>query len=224
MTPISLHPQLPLPVTLDAQATFENFSVGGNAGVLAALRGDAPVVWLCGNRGLGKSHLLQALCASTDSAAYLTGPVVADWPPGSLDGFERYAVLCVDEVDRVLGEREREEALFHLYHRAQDTGCRLVLAAREVPQHLDFELPDLASRLRAAAVLTLAALSDDELVDALGQRAARRDLELPDATARYLIRHYRRDMHSLCTLLDELDLASLAARRRLTVPFVKSLL
>ncbi|MEO1576004.1 MAG: DnaA/Hda family protein, partial [Pseudomonadota bacterium] len=135
-----------------------------------------------------------------------------------------YDVLCLDEVDQVLGDRDREEGLFHLYHRVQEAGGRLVLAARQAPQNAEFALPDLASRLRAARVMRLGALDDDDLVRALKQRAERRDLELPDATARYLLNHYRRDMHSLCALLDELDLASLAARRRLTVPFVKDLI
>ena len=56
------------------------------------------------------------------------------------------------------------------------------------------------------------------------RRARLRGLELPPETGRYLLNHYRRDMASLCALLDELDLASLAAQRRLTIPFVKGIL
>ena len=48
--------------------------------------------------------------------------------------------------------------------------------------------------------------------------------ELPDDSARYLLTHYRRDMVSLCAMLDSLDLASLAERRRLTVPFIRQTL
>ncbi|MEO1576816.1 MAG: hypothetical protein AAFU65_17860, partial [Pseudomonadota bacterium] len=87
---INPHPQLPLPVTLDERATFDNFTVGGNAEVIAGLTSasPAPFTWLCGARGVGKSHLLQALCASATNGAYLTGAVVASWPADGLAGFE----------------------------------------------------------------------------------------------------------------------------------------
>ena len=193
---------------------------------MAALRGDAapPVTGLWGPPGSGKSHLLQATCASVTGSAYLTGDALAGWNPEAIDGFERYPMVCLDNVDRLLGQRGHEEALFHLYNRLQDAQGRLVYAARVAPQQLEFVLPDLASRLRAATVVRLPLLNDDDAVAALQFRASRRRLELPDATARYLLNHLRRDMHTLCRLLDDLDLASLAARRRLTIPFVKSIL
>jgi DnaA family protein len=51
-----------------------------------------------------------------------------------------------------------------------------------------------------------------------------RGFELPDETAQYLLRRLPRDMATLCRFLDELDEASLAAQRRLTVPFVKEVM
>lgn len=168
--------------------------------------------------------MLQATCAHHDRAAYLTGSVVSDWPAEAWQGFEHYTVVCIDDVARLIGHRDHEEALFHLYQRALDTGACLVFAARSSARGLDFALPDLASRLRAARAYDVQALADDDAVEALTARAKRRGVTLPAATARYLLSRYERDMHSLCTLLDELDLASLAARRALTVPFVKSIL
>jgi DnaA family protein len=55
-------------------------------------------------------------------------------------------------------------------------------------------------------------------------RAAQRGLELPEDTARYLLRRFPRDMRSLGKLLDDIDTASLSAQRRLTVPFVREIL
>ena len=63
-----------------------------------------------------------------------------------------------------------------------------------------------------------------EKLHALMAGARRRGLELPVATGRYILRHTARDMGSLLTLLDRLDLASLAAQRRLTIPFVRVLI
>ncbi|MEM6640119.1 MAG: DnaA regulatory inactivator Hda [Pseudomonadota bacterium] len=221
------HPQLPLPVTLDAAATFDNFHTGANAAVLDALQCPASAwsLWLHGARGTGKSHLLQAACAAVDSSAYATASVLKSWSSmGALSGFERFRLVCLDDVHQLLGDRACEEALFHLYNRLMDAGGQLIFAAEQSPQHLTFSLADLASRCRAARVLRVAPLDDEGVIAALRKRARRRDLDLPVETALYLIRHCRRDMHTLCDVLDTLDLASLAARRRLTVPFVKSLI
>jgi hypothetical protein len=59
---------------------------------------------------------------------------------------------------------------------------------------------------------------------ALRLRAAGRGLDLPEDTALYLLRRFPRDMHALGRLLDEMDVASLTAQRRLTVPFVRAIL
>jgi len=55
-------------------------------------------------------------------------------------------------------------------------------------------------------------------------RARHRGLELPEETAQYLLRRLPRDMATLYDWLDLLDVAALAAKRRLTVPFVREVL
>jgi DnaA family protein len=55
-------------------------------------------------------------------------------------------------------------------------------------------------------------------------RARQRGFELPDDVAHYLLRRAPRDPASLFALLDRLDYASLAAQRKLTIPFVRELL
>jgi DnaA family protein len=67
-------------------------------------------------------------------------------------------------------------------------------------------------------------LVDRQVVAALGLRARRRGLELPDETAQYLLKRMPRDLPSVFNLLDRLDEASMIEQRRLTVPFVKSVL
>ncbi len=49
-----------------------------------------------------------------------------------------------------------------------------------------------------------------------------RGLDLSEEAALYLVHRLPRDMHSLFGVLDQLDEASLAAQRRLTVPFLRT--
>jgi DnaA family protein len=224
--------QLPLGVRLADRALFESFLPGPNAEALAHARavahGEAHgATWVCGPPGAGKSHLLQAICAAAGArgrAGYLPLAQVAPLGAGMLDGLAQLGCLCVDDLERVVGESEWERALFALLREIEEAGGALVVAAREPPALLTWSLPDLGSRFAAGAVLALRALDEAEQHAALELRARLRGLELPAETWQWLRRRYPRDMRRLYELLDTLDEAALAAQRRLTVPFIRDVL
>jgi DnaA family protein len=224
--------QLPLGVRLADRALFESFLPGPNAETLAharaVARGEAHgATWVCGPPGAGKSHLLQAICAAAGArvrAGYLPLAQVAPLGAGMLEGLAQLGCLCVDDLERVVGEGEWERALFALLREIEEAGAALVVAAREPPALLNWRLPDLGSRFAAGAVLALRALDEAEQHAALELRARLRGLELPAETWQWLRRRYPRDMRRLYELLDTLDEAALAAQRRLTVPFIRDVL
>lgn len=224
--------QLPLGVRLRTSSTFGTFHAGENVALLTALRARAgePALapaWLWGTPGVGRTHLLQATCALAGergaASAYL--PLGADWlAPGMLAGLEQLAVVCLDDVDAVAGRADWERALFVLYNELVERGGRLVCAARGAPATLPVALPDLASRLGASLVWQVRALPESAVPAALRSRAAALGLELPDDTLQYLLRRLPRGFAALCDVLDRLDGAALARQRRLTVPFVRTVL
>lgn len=225
--------QLPLVIRLRAGSVFGSYYAGANAAVVELLRaeraaGSGPVIFLYGQAGLGKTHLLQALCAETSErkqpASYLPLCEVQSYGPEMLDGCERLAVVCLDDLASVLGAPRWEQALFNLYRELDENGGKLVIADEQPPAALKFGLPDLASRLLGGLTLRLQALDEAQQREALRLRAAQRGLDLPDDALGYLLRRLRRDMGTLCAFIDELDIASLAAQRRLTVPFVRDVL
>ena len=225
--------QLPLGVRLREASRFENFLTGPNATAVHAVKGmatasAAAVLWLWGTRGTGRSHLLQATCASAGTlakaSAYLPLAELAALGPGVLAGLETLSVVAIDDVDRVAGDADWERALFNLYNAVTDGGASLIVAAAAPPAGVEWRLVDLASRFSAATVFHLRALDYSDLPTALQQRAALRGLELPADSADFLLKRYPRDMHTLCIVLDTLDEASLIAQRRLTVPFLKEVL
>lgn len=221
--------QLPLGITLRDSAAFANFHAGPNRVAVNAVRDATPPgVYLWGSAGTGKTHLLQAACAATlrqgSRAAYLPLRDTAQFAPAMLQGWESCALVCIDDIDAIAGQADWERALFHLYNAVRDQGGCLHVAATTAPAQSGIVLADLRSRLAHAPVYQLQALDDAGKLAVLQQRAARRGFELPAETADYLLSRYQRDMHSLCGLLDVLDTASLAAHRRLTIPFAKSVL
>jgi len=225
--------QLPLAMRLRERAVFESFVTGPNAQTVGHLMNLAEgaladAAWLCGPTAAGKTHLLQALCARAQQrgldAAFLPLQQLRSLGAESLSGWQRMRVLALDDVAAVVGDLGWERALFGLLREAQERGATLVAAAEEPPRQLNFVLPDLASRLAAATLLPLRPLDEVQQREALRLRAQARGLDLPEDTALYLQRHFPRDLPSLYQLLDTLDEAALAAQRRVTVPFIRSVL
>ena len=225
--------QLPLGLQLQASARFSNFLAGPNDELIGQLMQTAsgtgePFFLLWGASGSGKSHLLQASChLATDqdrTAAYVSLEDISNLSPELLEDWENYQLVCVDDVHRIAGKQRWEEALFNLYNRIREQRGRLIVSSISMPAGHAFRLPDLVSRLGWGLVYQLNPLNDEQRLAALQQRAMQRGCEMPAETGRYLLRRLPRDIPALFELLDKLDEASLAAQRKLTVPFVKSVL
>ncbi len=206
-------------------AVFASFVAGVNAEAVATLRrADGHPLWLWGASGTGKTHLLQASCAAAGAGAAYFPLAQPGLPAEALRGFETAALLCVDDVDTVAGDAAWERALFCLFNEAQESRTRLVFAARAAPMALPWGLDDWRSRAAACVIYQIHELDDAGRAAALRLRAAQRGLELPGETLEYLFKRVPRDLPFLLALLDDLDLASLAAQRRLTIPFIRAAL
>ncbi len=222
--------QLVLPLQLADHAVFASFLDSGNETLVATLAGIAEGepgqgCWLWGAAATGRTHLLQAVCdRAGDRSVYVPLEALVEAGPGVLEGLASRELVCIDDVDRVLGDAAWEGALFTLFNDLQDSGGQMIVAASAAPREMPVELADLASRMSRLAVFQVRALDDEQRVAALQLRAGHRGIELPDETARFMIRRSRRDMASLYELLDKLDLEALRAQRRLTVPFVRDVM
>ncbi len=222
--------QIPLSVGLRDDARFENFAAQGNelacATLKAASAGEGEqFLYIWGADGVGCSHLLQAACHEAQpnrrQAVYLPLDELKPMGPESLDGMEHVDLVCLDNIQAVMGDAKWEEGLFHFFNRIRQEENTLVVAANGAPRQLAINLPDLASRMSWGIVFQIHPLDDDFKADLLIKRAAARGIELGEDVTKYLLSHASRDMADLFTLLDRLDQASLSAKRKVTIPFVK---
>ncbi len=224
--------QLVLGVGLRDEAVFASYFPGRNAMLVQALQRSSigqgeRILYLYGPTGSGRSHLLQACCHAAHqvglSACYL--PLsMGHFSPAMLEGLASRDLVCLDDVHVLAGQSIAEEALFHAFNQIHDAGGTMIIASAVLPMHVGFSLPDLVSRLYWGIVFQLHALSDAEKCEMLIVRAAYRGMQLSEEVGRFILRHCSRDMAALCEALAILDRTSLAAQRRLTIPFVKSVL
>lgn len=227
--------QATLQVQLRDDTTFANYVTGPNQAAvshintaLSQLTQQHAFIYLWGESGMGRTHLLHAAChccgEKHHTSAYLPLAEQHTLTPDVLTDLDTLPLICLDDIDSVLGDLRWEEALFHLYNRVREQQGCLMVTARQSPRGLTITLPDLQSRLMWGTTFQLHNLSDNEKCDALMLRADLRGMHLSMEVAQFLVRRLSRDMHNLFAQLAILDEASLVEKRRLTLPFVKSVL
>ena len=100
----------------------------------------------------------------------------------------------------------------------------VLYTAQKAPGELGLVLPDLRSRLGQCVRVLLQPLDEEGRAAVLRERALRRGLAIDEAAIEWLLSHTGRELGGLITLLDWLDRESLAAKRRITVPFLRQVL
>jgi len=226
-------PQLPLGLALRESARFNSFYPGQNLETVDGLQRSAtgrgePLVYVVGARGMGKTHLLQAACyeaaQSGRTTAYLPLRELLAFTVTVFDELEQLDLVCIDDVTAVAGYEEWERGLFDLFNRVRQCAGTMLIAGEKRPDQAGILLPDLVSRLGWGVTYALKPLAEHDVIAVLACRARARGLQLPEETAKYLLRRFPRDLATLIALFETLDESSLIEQRRLTVPFVKSVL
>ena len=201
--------------------TLDNFVPGRNGAALEALRAIARgaraerFVYLWGDAGSGRSHLLRGLVQAANARPALYLCAVAH------SGLAENNVIGMDDVQDLPPADQIK--LFDLYNRMRAAGGALVASGDAAPAQLALR-EDLRSRLAWGLAFQLHPLSDAEKASALRAHALARALDLPEEVIAYLLRHARRDMASLIGILDALDRYSLEHKRAVTLPLVRDAL
>lgn len=221
--------QLLLNIKLNDQSHFENFYFTENALAVHTLKHFSHMqesfIYLCGKKGVGKTHLLQACCHEYQLKScpiiYVPLKQHSTFSPDILKGLDHVDLVCLDDVDAILTQPAWEEALFHCYNTLQQSEKKLIISAGILPKHLSCILPDLKSRYMQGLILSLQELTDTEKFIAVHMRIKNRGLIVNDDVITFLMNHYPRNLKALFHALDQLEEASLRQQRRLTIPFIK---
>lgn len=225
--------QLPLHFEFRANQTFDDFFPGANHEIVTHLQrciaglGEQQI-FLWGKSGQGKTHLLQACCHQAQNqnlSSFYFDLANAKLPDSSmLIGLDEYEVVCFDNIEHIAGNAAWELAFFNFFNQHRDRGHKLIVSASSAPNDIAIQLPDLKTRLNWGLTLKIQPLTDSDKIAALIFKADQMGFEIAPQAGRFLLTHYDRDLTSLWALLEKLDRASLAAKRKLTLPFLKQIL
>ncbi len=217
--------QLALTLAPPPAPALDNFFPGRNIELLALLgnlvagRDVERSIYLWGDAGSGRSHLLHATISALGAAGLVCLHVSRGDPIPAPDADLRAVV--VDDVQSLDARNQR--AFFNLYNQLRER-AGIVLAAGDAPPARLKLRPELVTRLGWGLVYQVQALTDDEKALALKRHATSRSFDLPDVVIDYLLRHLSRDLPSLMSMLDALDRHSLESKRPITLPLLKELL
>ncbi|MDP5241318.1 DnaA regulatory inactivator Hda [Uliginosibacterium sp. 31-16] len=222
-SPAPMH-QLTLDVRPEVPATLDNFVVGENAALLAALRRqiaarDGSWLYIWGAPGTGRTHLLQAAIAESRASGRPSARLPAD--QGGMLQMEPDLLVALDDIDQL--DADGQALLFRALIQAREAAGSLILAGNAPPQHLVLR-EDVRTRIGQALIFEIQPLDDDAKGVLLIQHAVARGIALDADIVEYLLRHGRRDAHWLMGVLDELDDASLTQSRPVTLPLLREIL
>ncbi|WP_039789204.1 DnaA regulatory inactivator Hda [Herbaspirillum huttiense] len=228
--------QLLLDLSAQQPPTFDTFVTGQNAELLQRLQDIAAgqaqptlndrFIYLWGETGAGKTHLLHSVLHSLAPAGAQGGAIGSRLIPADADdsAFDYDpAIQCylLDDCEQL--PPASQIAAFNLFNQIREQGGCMVCTGTLPPTRLELR-EDLRTRLGWGLIYQVHDLSDDEKIAALLQITLDRGLEIPPAVMMYMLTHYRRDMPSLSRMLDALDRYSLATKRAITLPLLRELL
>lgn len=223
-----LSSQLPFDFALHNEFTFDHFFISEqNSELLASLQ--AAVLpenfyFIWGASGSGKSHLLQASCALHQNSVYLPLQEFFQYGEEVLDGLHQLDLICIDDVHLALSNPLWEERLFAFFNNCQANNTHLLISSSVAPLQLNYVLADLQSRFNSGVTYQLHELDEEGKMAALQRRAEAVGIPLKEDVINYIYLRSERSPQKLFAVLAELDKLSLAEKRKITIPFIKTIM
>ena len=221
---------------LNPDCVFENFVVGPEnrlahaaAMEVASLPGAAyNPLFIHGGVGLGKTHLLQAIClqirsVKPDAVIYYTScegfmteffdAVQAGHMTRFRHKFRHVDVLVVDDI-HYLAKRERtQEEFFHTFNALYHARKQIILSSDAAPDEIPQLEDRLVSRFQSGLVAKMDPPSFETRVEILKCKARIRGVELPTEVATLVAGQIDSNIRELEGAITKLQMTSIVERR-----------
>ena len=218
--------QLGLPISLNTSMLLE--SLVANKELLRLINQlfvdeNSLEVFIYGASGQGKTHILQGAVLKAleldKNAIYID--CIEPFPEHILDFIDQINFISFDNVHLI--SSKNQEIFFDLYNQARQSQILILVSADSLPSDLEV-MKDIKTRLSLAAVYKLEELNDELIMRVIDSQMGQRNLSINSGVYEYLFKNYSRDLKLLLATLNDLDKASLQAKKAISIPFVRKFL
>jgi chromosomal replication initiation ATPase DnaA len=161
----------------------------------------APLLYIYGPEGAGKTHLAHIWQAQAGADAQV-----------------------VEHFDALVGDRVREEELFHLYNRVRQVPGSVLLTGLKPLALYDFAVPDLASRLKSCPQVALGLPDEDLLRVVLVKLFSDRQMRIDTGVIAYCVARMERSFAAARDMVAQLDALALTQKKPVSVAMARGLL
>ena len=202
------------------QNTFENFVVGSSnrfahaaAQAVAAAPGNAyNPLFIYGNSGLGKTHLLRAIgneikktnpqadiiiTGGEDFVNLIVGGITANKMNGIHDKYRNCDVLLVDDIQFIAGKTSTQEEFFHTFNTLTQAGKQIVLASDRSPKDIDVLDDRLRNRFEWGLIADIQPPDVETRMAIIQRKANTLGLDLPADVVQFIAEKIKANIRQL---------------------------
>jgi chromosomal replication initiator protein len=225
--------------------TFANFVVGpcnrlAHASCVAVSRSPGDTynpLFLYGSSGLGKTHLLHAVCHETKqhynkmtiqllSCEEFVNKFISAIEQGNVAGFQKQFrsvdMLVIDDVQFLREREQSQEEFFHTFNTLYHSGRQIILSADSAPAKIPSLEDRLISRFTWGLVTRIDTPSHDTRVAIVQKKAHLRGIEISEQVADYIARKAQSNIRQLEGAITTIYALSTATGRPITIELAKN--
>lgn len=233
-------PRSGLEPKLHPDYTFDNFVVGPSnrlahascVAVSQSLGNTYNPLFLYGNSGLGKTHLLHAVCWEAKkkydgaviqllSCENFVNRFIRAIEKGNLAGFQSQfrtvEALIIDDIQFLRKREQSQEEFFHTFNALYNNGKQIILTADCSPAEIPSLEERLFSRFSWGLVTRIDPPSHDTRVAIVQKKAHLRGLSIDDEIAEYIARKVQANIRELEGALTTIYAVATTAGKEITL-------
>ena len=227
--------QLIFPFQINQKASFDSFFCSpDNQNLMTrladiAVSQDANEIIIHGEKGSGKSFLMQAICNELSSSekqfAFIPMKKAFNMGVEIFQNLGSLDTVCIDDLQLILANQEWETALFNLINECQQSNCSLILSLGGTqPVEESIALPDLLSRIKRMEFIALHAIQDELFNEAIVFVTQQLEIKIDNAELEFLLKHQTRIFSLLVENIITLNKQAASLKRKITIPLIKETL